>query len=81
MTFSGTARTAMAGAIVSVGSGRPVYVVGLKRWEPALEGQRVEVSGTLRHLRGEESGEDDELVHEVDPNRFILEDASWSADG
>jgi hypothetical protein len=77
VTFSGTARTAMAGAIVAVGAGQPVYVAGLERWEPELEGQTVEVSGTLRMLGGEEEpAEDDELVHEVDPERFVLED--WS---
>ena len=60
------------------GSGRPVYVAGLKRWEAELEGRPVEVSGTLRLHRGEEPDEDDELVHDVDPTTFVLEDASWS---
>jgi hypothetical protein len=78
VTLRGTARTAAAGAIVSV-AGEPVYVDGLDRWSEEVEGKSIEVTGVLR-LR--ESGlpappEGEAPMHGLVDDTFVLDDAEW----
>jgi hypothetical protein len=77
VTFRGTALTAAAGAIVSTGRGRPIYVGGLERWDKELEHQRVEVSGVLRRQESTLPPPGETPSHGVDAAAFVLDDARW----
>jgi hypothetical protein len=80
VTFRGTALTAAAGATV-MGVGRPVYIGGLERWSPELEGKPVEVSGVLRRRESTLPSGGDIPAHGVDAASFVLDDARWAAAG
>lgn len=81
VTFRGTALTAAAGAIVSTGAGRPIYVAGLERWDKELERKPVEVTGVLRRRESELPPPGDMPAHGVDAAAFVLDDARWTAAG
>jgi hypothetical protein len=79
VTFRGTALTAAAGAIVSTGRGRPIYIAGLERWDKELEGRPVEVSGVLRSRASEPPPPGEMPAHGVDAAALVLDDARWTA--
>ena len=78
VTVRGPATTGAGGAMVEVG-GEPVYVAGLRRWEPELEGRQVEVTGTLR-VRGATAGPGPGgmPLHGFGDETFALDDAEWA---
>ena len=48
VTIDGTARNAMAGAVVLLADRTPVYVDGVESWDDATDGKKISASGTLR---------------------------------
>lgn len=79
VTIESVAENASQGAIVTVGR-TPVYIDGLQRWDRALDGKKVTVTGTLRREAGDEVvNAKGEYSHGVPNGRFVLESASWKA--
>lgn len=79
VTIEGTARNAMAGAVVLTADGTPVYVAGLERWETAFDGEKVTASGTLRKRGGDdvEDGNRDQSAG-ITGAHFVLEQPTWT---
>lgn len=80
ITIEGTARNAMAGAVVLTADRTPVYVQGLERWDRAVDGKRVRASGMLRK-RGADAVVD---AHGAQASGFpgdhyVLETPTWTA--
>ena len=76
----GTARNAMAGAVILTEDRTPVYIAGLERWDDATDGSEVRARGTLR--RGSAAPQastnaQGEVSHGMDGDNFILQSASW----
>lgn len=81
ITIQGTARNAMAGAVVLTDDRTPVYLDGVERWERAVDGKRVSATGKLRKLAGDEVLNDKgEHSHGVPGDRFVLEQPTWTVD-
>ena len=59
--------------------GEPIYISGLRTWDAELNGQQVEVTGTLR-LRGRTAGPGPGgmPMHGFDDETFALDDAEWA---
>ena len=79
VTFRGTARTAAAGAIVSVGGGMPVYIDRLDSWSKEVEGRPIEVTGVLRLRESEVPSPPPGGIprHGLDTETFVLDEAEW----
>lgn len=82
VTLHGKAETGRMGALVTIsanGKKRPVYIDGLDRWDRALDGKDVEVSGTLRFEPPDDV--EDPVTGEqstgVPAGRFVIESATW----
>lgn len=79
VTIEGTARNAMAGAIVMTADRTPVYVDGLERWDGAFNGKLISATGTLR-----KRGPDDvvaangEQASGIATEHFVLEQPTWA---
>ena len=56
------------------------YVAGLDEWDPELELKRVRVTGVLRLRRATvtERPPEEDQVHGLTDDTFVIEDASWS---
>ncbi|NVB78382.1 MAG: hypothetical protein HOV81_08325 [Kofleriaceae bacterium] len=81
VTIQGTARNAMAGAVVLTEDRTPVYLDGVERWERTVDGKRVSATGTLRRLGGDEVVNDKgEHSHGIPGGRFVLEQPTWTVD-
>ena len=79
VTITGTARNAMAGAVVLTADRTPVYVAGLDRWDRAFDGKQVSASGTLRREAGDEVvNSKGEHSHGIAGGRFVLEGPTWT---
>ncbi len=50
--IAGEAQNAKGGAVILTDGNEPIYVRGLERWHTELEGQRLEVAGTLYRREG-----------------------------
>ena len=79
-TISGTARNAMAGAVVLTEDRTPVYIAGLERWDDSFDGSEVRVSGTL--VRGSAAPQastnaQGEVSHGMEGDNFVLQGAKW----
>lgn len=78
VTITGTARNAMAGAIVMTEDRTPIYVDGLERWDKAHDGKQVSASGVLRREAGDEVvNAKGERSSGVPTGRFVLEKPTW----
>lgn len=78
VTIESVAEDAAMGAIVLVGR-TPVYIEGLERWDRALAGKTVKVTGTLRREVPEELVDDQgQVSHGVPGGRYLLEAATWT---
>lgn len=79
VTIEGTARNAMAGAVVLTSDRTPVYVDGLERWDRAVDGKQVSASGTLRK-RGPDDVVDGSGVQSsgIASAHFVLEKPTWT---
>jgi len=79
VTIEGTARNAMAGAVVLTADRTPVYVDGLERWDGQFDGKKISASGTLR-----KRGADDVVAANGDQasgiggDHFVLEQPTWA---
>jgi hypothetical protein len=78
VTVTGMARDAMAGAIVMLDDGTPIYVVGLSGWDEDVVDARVEIRGLLVQLpsRIPKPPPNGEVSHGVG-SRFGMEKATW----
>jgi hypothetical protein len=79
VTIEGTARNAMAGAVVLTPDRTPVYVAGLERWDSAFDGKKISATGTLR----KESPDDvvaanGDASSGIGSSRFVLEQPTWA---
>jgi hypothetical protein len=78
VTIEGTARNAMAGAIVQMADRTPVYIEGLERWDSAHDGKPVSASGTLRREGGDEVvNSKGERSSGFAGGKFVLEGPTW----
>jgi len=80
ITVVGNAENAHQGAIVTLSDSSEVYVLGLRRWEKALLGKRLEVTGLLRSRKlapDPDVNEQGEVSHGMFGSSLILEDATW----
>jgi hypothetical protein len=79
VTVDGTARNAMAGAVVLMADRTPVYIAGLDSWDDAFDGKKISASGTLR-----KRGADDVLANSgeqrsgITGDHFVLEQPTWA---
>jgi hypothetical protein len=81
VSFEATAHDGAGGALVMAGSGLPIYIGGLARWPPELEGKRVSLTGRLR-LREPQvppTPPGGLPAHGIDEETFVLDDARWTA--
>lgn len=79
VTIEGTARNAMAGAVVLTADRTPVYVEGLDRWDRAIDGKKVSASGTLRKRGGDDVvGANGEQASGITGDHFVLEQPTWT---
>lgn len=79
VTIEGTARNAMAGAVVLTADRTPVYVQGLERWDSAFDGKQVSASGTLRKHGGDATMSDSgEASSGIPGDHFVLEQPTWT---
>lgn len=78
VTFRGTARDAMAGAIVQLADGTPVYVLGLSEWSDDDTGTEVEITGLLerRPSRRPQVNHGGEQYHGLGAT-YAVRDATW----
>jgi hypothetical protein len=79
VTIEGTARNAMAGAIVLTADRTPIYVAGLERWDSQFDGKKVSASGTLQK-RGGDDVDDASREHSsgIGGTHFVLEQPTWT---
>ena len=79
VTFRGTARSAAAGAVVTVGAGRPIYIAGLHTWDAELEGRPVEVTGVIRRREAQVPPPPPGGVprHGIPAATFVIDGAEW----
>lgn len=79
VTIEGTARNAMAGAVVLTADRTPIYVEGLERWDSAFDGKKVSASGTLRKRGGDDTvNAAGEHSSGITGNHFVLEQPTWA---
>ena len=79
VTVQGTARNAMAGAVVLTDDRTPVYVEGLERWDSSFDGKKVNASGTLRKRGGDDVVNDrGEHSSGIAGDHFVLEQPTWA---
>lgn len=79
VTIEGTARNAMAGAVVLTADRTPIYVDGLERWDGAFDGKKISASGTLRKRGGDDVVNDaGEHASGIAGSHFVLEQPSWA---
>lgn len=83
VSFEATALDAAGGAMVMVGSGPPVYIGGLARWPPELEGKRVRLTGELRRRESQvpPTPAGGMPAHGIPSPAYALEDARWEGIG
>jgi len=82
ITVAGLAENAHQGALVTLSDGSEVYVVGLRRWDKALLGKRVKVTGFLQRTKlapDPDVNEKGEVSHGMYGSSLTLEEASWEA--
>ncbi|HEY1558585.1 MAG TPA: hypothetical protein VGF94_27370 [Kofleriaceae bacterium] len=80
VTFEGTARNAALGAVVVGDIGMPIYIGGLERWDRAIDGKLVTVTGTLAKIAPDDVvNAAGEHAHGSPATRWVIEHASWSA--
>ena len=78
VTLKGTARNAMAGAIVQLPDRTPIYVAGLERWDSAHNGKEISASGVLRREAPDEvESPTGERSTGFAGGRFVLEGPTW----
>ena len=78
VTIQGVARNAKAGASVLIDDHTSVYVAGLDRWDGAMEGKRVSVTGTLRKRGGDNVvNAKGEYSAGIPGDRLVLEHPTW----
>ncbi len=79
VTIEGTARNAMAGAVVMTADRTPVYVDGLERWDSAFDGKKINATGTLRKRSPDDvvagNGEQSSGIASA---HFVLEQPTWA---
>lgn len=79
VTIEGTARNAMAGAVVLMPDRTPVYVAGLERWDSQFDGKKISASGTLRKRGGDDTqGANGEVSSGISGDHFVLEQPTWA---
>ncbi len=79
ITIEGTAKNAMAGAIVLTPDRTPVYVDGLERWDRAVDGKAISASGTLRRRGGDDVvAANGEQSSGITGDHFVLEQPTWT---
>jgi len=79
VTIDGTARNAALGAVVVAEKGTPIYVAGLERWDRAIDGKSVSVSGVLTKVAPDDVIDaNGHHAHGAPGARFVLEQASWT---
>ncbi|MBM4393337.1 MAG: hypothetical protein FJ090_19625 [Deltaproteobacteria bacterium] len=79
LTIEGTARNAMAGAVVLTADRTPIYVDGLERWDLAFDGKRVSACGTLRKRGGDDVVDASGVQSTgISGDHFVLEQPSWT---
>ena len=80
VTLRGTARNAQLGAVLLTPDRTPVYIAGLEEWAPALDGQTLDVTGTLtrRKLAPDPTVDaDGGISHGVAGTNYVVDDARW----
>ena len=79
VTIEGTARNAMAGAVVLMPDRTPVYVAGLERWDSQFDGKKISASGTLRKRGGDDTtNANGEASSGITGDHFVLEQPTWA---
>lgn len=79
VTIDGTARNAMAGAVVLMPDRTPVYVEGLDSWDDATDGKKISASGTLRKRGGDDVvANSGEQRSGIAGDHFVLEQPTWT---
>jgi hypothetical protein len=83
VTFRGKAENAAAGAVITVGPGKPIYISGLRAWDPELEGRPVEVTGVVRRREGQVPPPLPGGIprHGIPSATFVIDGAEWEAVG
>lgn len=81
--FEATALDAAGGAMVMTGAGPPIYISGLARWPPELEGGRVRLTGRLtrREPQVPPTPPGGMPAHGIASPSYALEDAGWEPAG
>lgn len=80
ITLAGLAENAHQGALVTLSDGSEVYVAGLRRWDRALLGKRVKVTGRLQREKlapDPEVNARGEVSHGMWGSSLVLEEATW----
>jgi hypothetical protein len=80
ITLAGLAENAHQGALVTLSDGCEVYIVGLRRWDKAVLGKRVSVTGRLQRDKlapDPEVNAQGEVSHGMFGSSLILEEATW----
>lgn len=79
VTIEGTARNAMAGAVVLTADRTPVYVDGVESWDGAVDGKKISASGMLRRRAGDDLVNDKgEYASGISGPHFVLEQPTWT---
>ena len=79
VTIDGTARNAALGAVVVGEKGMPIYIDGLERWDRAIDGKPVSVTGKLQKIAPDDVVDANGVYsHGAPGSRFVLEQASWT---
>jgi hypothetical protein len=79
VTIQGTARNAMAGAVVLTSNRTPIYLEGVESWDGSVDGKSISASGVLRKRGGDDvvnaSGEH---ASGISGEHFVLEQPTWT---
>lgn len=80
VVVEGRADPAAAGAAVTTDNGDTYYLGGVRRWDREVELRRVTVTGVLRVRTATvpDLPPDEEQIHGLVDDTFVIEDASWS---
>ena len=79
VTIEGTARNAMAGAVVLTADRTPVYVDGVESWDGSVDGKQISASGTLRRRAGDDVvNANGEHASGISGPHFVLEQPTWT---
>ena len=79
VTIEGTARNAMAGAVVLTANRTPVYVDGLERWDGTFDGKKIRASGTLRKRGADDvAAANGDQASGIGSDHFVLEQPTWA---